>query len=136
MADVVKTMGATFSKVSTAVINLTDISRSGTAGGVMETTTLSSTGGKKTFQTSGVFDEGEISISFNWDPSHASHIAIVTDWQAGTSAVYNLVFGNSDTFQATMFPISMDWTNSLSDDGKLEATATFKLTGAAITDPS
>ncbi len=144
MADTLKTMGMTMKKGTAAggtlVVSITDISRSGTAGGVIDSTNLSSSGGKKTFVTSGVFDEGEISITFNYDPSDTSHKLLVTDWQIGgttnTPDKYAFIFANADTFVADLVPISFDWGNALGDDGKLEATVTFKVAGTNIADPS
>ena len=143
MADAIKTMGMTMKKgtgAGTAVINLTDISRSGTSGGAMDTTNLSSTNGIKTYLTAGVFEQGEISISFNYDPSDTSHKLLVTDWQIGgttnTPDKYTFTFSNADTFVADLIPVSFDWGNALGDDGKLEATVTLKMSGANITDPS
>lgn len=141
MADAIKSMGATIKKTAgSAILNVTDISRSGTSGGVMDTTNLSSASGFKTYLTSGVYEQGEISITFNWDPSTATHIALVTEWQTGgdssTPDGYTITFGNADTYIANLIPTSFDWSNALADDGKLEATVTFKHAGAGITEPS
>ena len=134
----VKTMGATFGITGGTVIpNLTDVSHSGTSGNLMDTTNLGSASGFKTYLTSGVFEPGEMSISFNWDPSDATHALLVTNWQAGTLNSYTFTFGDAtDTYIANMIPTSFDWSNSLSDDGKVEATVTFKITGPAVGDPS
>lgn len=136
-SDAIATMGLTFKKGAVAIVNLTDISRSGTGGGMMDTTNLSSANGKKTYETNGVYEEGEISISFNYDPSSTSHTALVADWQGATSAVtYTITFTGGDAFVGKMIPVSVDFTNTLGDDGKLEGTAVLKLDGTGITDPS
>lgn len=136
MANAIKAMGLTFGvDGGTVIANLTDVSRSGASGGMMDTTNLSSTGGKKTYESSGVFEEGDLSISFNWDPSNTEHKALVTDWQAGTSRLYKVLFGDGvDFYKADLVPVSFDWTNAL--EGKLEATVAFKHAGTNITDPS
>ena len=143
MADTLKTMGMTMKKgtgAGTLVVNVTDIARSGTSGGVMDTTNLSSANGFKTFLTSGVYEQGEIAITFNYDPSDTSHKLLVTDWQIGGTAgvgdKYTFTFANADAFVADLIPTSFDWGNALGDDGKLEATVTLKVDGTGITDPS
>ena len=140
MALAVQTMGAVFKKSTgpgVPIVNLTDVSRSGTSGGVMDTTNLSTTNGIKTYLTSGVYEQGDITIAFNYDPSDGSHTALVTDWQAGTLSDYTMTFGDGvDFFKADMIPVSFDWTNTQAEDGKLEATATLKLSGTTIVDPT
>ena len=140
MADTIQTMGATIKKGAAAISNITDISRSGTAGGVMDTTNLSSASGFKTYLTSGVYEQGDITIAFNYDPSDTSHKLLVTDWQiggtTGTPDAYTVTFANADAFIADLIPVSFDWTNTQAEDGKLEATVTLKIAGTNITNPS
>ena len=137
MADTVNTMGATMAKGAVPIPNLTDISTSGFSQGVTDTTNLSSTGGVKTSQPSGYVTRGQISIAFNYDPSDAAHVAIVTDIRTSAAATaYTITYANSDTLVADLFPISFEQSNTLDENGKLEATATFEMDGSGITDPS
>ena len=137
MSDAIATMGTTFFQDAAAVINLTNVAFSGFSQGEMETTNLSSAGGIQTYAPSGVVNRGTLSIDFNYDPSAASHVAIVTAIRtAAAAATYIVTYANADTFTGELFPLSFEQTNTLGPDGKLEGSATFRIDGTGITDPS
>lgn len=136
MADALKTMSTTLKKGITPIINITGIDYSGLQGFLMDTTNLSSPNGVKTQESSGVVASGDLKVSINYDPSDATHKAIITDIKAGTSDAYTVTFPDASTFIANCIVSAFDWTGQQSDDGKFEATFTLSLAGDGITDPA
>ena len=95
-------MGTSIKKAAgTAIASLTSIAGLELSADTIETTTLDSVGGYRTF-VQGLKDAGEVSISGFFD--YAAHNAILADFNTGTSASYVITFpgGKNWTFDAVV----------------------------------
>lgn len=82
-------MGTVLKKGTTAVANLTSIDGLGVSADTVETTTLDTTGGYRTF-VGNLRDAGEVSISGYF--THASHNAFFVDFEDGSLDSYTIEF--------------------------------------------
>jgi hypothetical protein len=141
MPDALQTLGATVGKGSpspgTPIANVTDIQQPGRVGNVLESTNLSSVDGIKTYITSGVRDHGELQLSINYDPQDATHQELLSDLDSGASDLYTITY--TDALSIAEFNgivTAFDISNTLADDGKLEATVTIRRDGTGKVDPT
>ena len=121
-------MGTTFKKtVGSAIAQLTSIAGLEISADTIESTTLDSVAGYRTF-SQGLKDAGEVSISGFFD--FTAHSAINTDLEAGTSANYSITFvgGKKWTFDAIVTGFS---TGAEMED-LISFEATFKVSGKPI----
>jgi predicted secreted protein len=127
----ISSQGTTIKKTSgTAIAFLSKIDGLGIKANTLETTALDTTGGYKTF-INGFKEVDDVSISGFFD--YASHNAILTDLQAGTSAGYTIQFpaapggttGASWTFNA----IVTSFKTSAATDAIVTFDATLKVSG-------
>jgi predicted secreted protein len=82
-------MGTKLKKGTTAVANLTSIGGLDLSADTIETTTLDSPDGFRTY-TGGLKDGGDVSLSGYFDPT--SHEGLYTDFGAGTQSTYTIEF--------------------------------------------
>lgn len=125
--------GTTIKKTSgTAVANLTSIDGLDIKGNTIESTTLDTADGFKTF-VSGLKEVNDVSISGYFD--YTSHSDILTDLQAGTSNNYTIQFpktatqttnGDSWTFDA----IVTGFKTKAGMDSLISFDATLKVSGS------
>ncbi len=121
--------GTVLKKVTTAVAEVLNIERSGKEREMIDCTDLDDT--TRQWASAGIVESGTISITILYDPADVTHVALLTDIDAGTSAVYNIEYTNTgaDVATATMFPVSFDL-SGMEVGGRYEATVGFKITGA------
>jgi predicted secreted protein len=94
-----KAMGTLFKIGVNAVGNLTSINGLELSADTIETTTLDSADGYRTFEQ-GLKDAGEVSISGYFDPTDATgQIALHTAFESGTNSAFSIEF-----------PATADWT--------------------------
>ena len=87
-------MGTTIKKGTTAIAGLTSIGGLELSADTIDTTTLDTVGGYRTF-TGSFKDAGEVSIEGHFEKSHAT---MLTDFEAGTSAAYTIAFNDGSTW--------------------------------------
>jgi len=125
----VASMGTTLKKGTTTVAELTSIDGVSVSMDTVETTTLDTVGGYRTF-INGLKDAGEVSISGHF--AYASHNTMMVDFESGASASYTIEFpdkaattGTKWTFTAivTAFGTSVDLEDLISFE------ATLKISG-------
>jgi predicted secreted protein len=122
-------MGTTIKKGTTAVGNLTSIDGVSVSSDTIETTTLDTTGGYRTFVAS-LKDAGEVSVSGYF--THASHNGLFVDFEDSSLDSYTIEFpdkvataGTKWTFSAvvTAFSTSVELEDLISFE------ATLKISG-------
>jgi len=120
--------GLTLKRVATAVGQITALDRSGLEAELMETTDLSTTGGK-TYKWNGLIESGSVSGTLLFDPDLVTQTVFETDLYAGTESSWVITYTDgtpeTDTFQAIV--TKFDITGSLGE--KIEATFELKITG-------
>lgn len=125
----VASMGTTLKKGTTAVAELTSIDGVSVSMDTVETTTLDTVGGYRTF-INGLKDAGEVSISGHF--VYSAHNAMMADFESGASSSYTIEFpdriatkGTQWTFTAivTAFGTSVDLEDLISFE------ATLKISG-------
>lgn len=82
-------MGTQLKKGTTAIAELTNIGGLDLSADTIDTTTLDSEDGYRTF-TQGLKDAGEVSIGGFFNPT--SHVGLFTDFEAGTVSSYTITF--------------------------------------------
>ena len=84
-------------------------------------TTHMGTGTARTFMRSDLYDPGEVTIDYNYDPSKTPPITT-------TSETVTITLPDTTTWAGTGFMTSYEWNDPLED--RMSATLTIKLTGA------
>lgn len=121
----IASMGTTIKKsTGTAIAGLTSIDGLSLSADTVDTTTLDTVGGYRTF-INGFKDAGEVSISGYYD--YTSHNAILTDFEAGTTSSYVITFPNGNTW--TFSAVVVGFTTGADLEDLVSFEATFKVSG-------
>jgi predicted secreted protein len=121
-------MGTTIKKsAGSAIASLTSIAGLELSADTIETTALDSVGGYRTF-VQGLKDAGEVSISGFFD--FAAHNAILTDFNAGTSASYIITFPGGKTW--TFDGIVTGFSTGAELEDLVSFESTFKVSGKPV----
>jgi len=121
-----KGAGALLKKGSTTIAEVTNIDGPGLTRDTFVTTYH---GGTWQEAVAGLPDGGEISIDLNWLPANTTQTVLHNDMTA-TAQTYNLLFTDAATTTWTFTALVTAFSPAAPVDGKLSATATFKLTDA------
>jgi predicted secreted protein len=130
----VASMGTVLKKATTAIAELTSIDGVSVSMDTVETTTLDTIGGYRTF-INGLRDAGEVSISGHF--AYTGHKAMFDDFESGASASYTIEFpdkitttGTKWTFTAivTAFGTSVDLEDLITFEATLKISGKPSLT--------
>lgn len=116
-------------EVFTTIPGCGDITGPGKSRDTIETTSLDSTGGYRTFIT-GLRDGGEISCDMNWLGDDPTQLALETDFADNDATNYQLVFPFTplhETFSFAGFVTKLDMAVPMND--KITRALTIKITG-------
>lgn len=122
-------MGTTLKKGTTAIASLTSIDGLSVSADNIESTTLDTTGGYRTFVGS-LKDAGELSISGYF--SYTAHSTILADFEAGTANSYTIEFPDKGTTSGTKWTftaIVTAFSTSAGLEDLVSCDATLKITG-------
>lgn len=118
-------MGTTIKKTAgTAIAGLTSIGGLELSADTIDSTTLDTTGGYRTFVAS-FKDAGEVSLSGYFD--YTSHNAILTDFEAGTTAEYTITFPSTATW--VFDGVVVGFTTGVELEDLISFEATLKVSG-------
>lgn len=118
-------MGTTIKKATgTAIAGLTSIGGLELSAETIDTTVLDSPGQYRTF-TSSFKDAGEVSLSGYFE--YASHSAILSDFEAGTTDAYTITFPNGATW--TFSGVVVGFTTGFDLEDLISFEATIKVSG-------
>lgn len=123
-----KGAGAFLQKAGTTIAEVTNITGPGLTRDTFNTTYH---GGTWQEYVAGLPDAGEINIDLNWLPANTNQSHIYSDMTA-TAQTYQILFTDAATTTWTVTGLVTNVTPAAPVDGKLSATATFKLTGAVV----
>ncbi len=121
-----KGAGCLFKKGSTTIAEVTAINGPGLTRDTFNVTHMESTWQD---HIAGLPDGGEVSLDLNFLPANTTQTLLHNDLTA-TSQTYNLLFTDAATTTWTMTALVTGMSPAAPVDGKLSATATFKLSGA------
>lgn len=122
-------MGTVIKKGTTAVASLTSIDGVSVSADTIESTTLDTVGGYRTF-VNGLKDAGEVSVSGYF--TYSAHNTLLADFEAGTSNSYTIEFPDRATTKGTTWSFSGIVTafgTSADLEDMVSFEATIKLTG-------
>ncbi len=122
-------MGTTIKKGTTAIAELTGIDGLSVSADTIETTTLDTTGGYRTF-VNGLKDAGEVSITGHFN--NTAHSPFMTDFEAGTSTAYTIEFPDKATTKGTQWTFTAVVTafkTGVEMEGLITIEATLKVSG-------
>lgn len=125
----IASLGTVLKKGTTAIADLTSIDGVSVSMDTVETTTLSTDGGYRTF-INGLKDAGEVSISGHF--AYTSHNSMFADFETGASVSYTIEFPDKLTTTGTKWTftaIVTAFANSVSTEDLISFEATLKLTG-------
>jgi predicted secreted protein len=126
-------MGTTLKKGTTAIANLTSIGGLDLSADTIETTTLDTASGYRTFRQ-GLKDAGEVSLSGYFDP--VDHQGLLTDFEAGTETAYTIEFpgGAKWDFNAvvTGYSTGAEMEDNVSFEATLKVSGKPTLTTGAV----
>ena len=117
-------LGTTLTKGTELIANVSNISGPTISLGIENNTTHDDTWATK---VGTVPDGGEITLELEFDPTHASHTALLTDLAAKTVDDYTLEFPDATTW--TLPAIVSAFSPSAPVAGKLTASVTFTISG-------
>jgi len=121
-----KGAGALLKKGSTTIAEVTAINGPAITRDTYNTTYMGSAWQE---YIAGLPDPGEISVDLNFLPANTTHTLLHNDMTA-TAQTYNLLFTDAATTTWTMTALVTALSPTAPVDGKLAATASFKLSGA------
>jgi predicted secreted protein len=119
-------MGTKLKKGVTAVAQLTSIGGLDLSADTIETTTLDSTDGFRTYQQ-GLKDGGEVSISGFFDPT--SHEGLLDDFESGVAATYTIEFPTALGAKWEFSGIVTAYSTSAEMEDNISFEATLKVSG-------
>lgn len=114
-------------EVFTLVSNITSISGPGISKSVVDVTNMDSTARES---IGALADTGEVSFSFNWDPSNAQQVLVRSDAEGTSAGNWKIVWSDADSTTASFSGEVMSFTVNTTADGATTADATIKLTGS------
>jgi predicted secreted protein len=124
MPEVHEAMGTKLKKGVTAIANLTSIGGLDLSADTVETTTLDSPDGYRTFRQ-GLKDAGEVSISGYFDPTE--HAGLLTDFESGAVTAYTIEFPMGAKWSFNAIVTGYNTGAEMEDNVSFEAT--FKVSG-------
>lgn len=117
----------TFKKGSTATAEVTNITGPGMSRNMIDATHLTSPDQVKEY-IAGLIDGGQVTLDLNWLPTDATQLAFLTDFLAGTTQSYSIVWSDAGpttwAFSGKVQAISP----TAPKDDRLSATVTIQLT--------
>ena len=125
----VASMGTTLKKGTEVIAELSSIDGVSVSMDTVETTTLDTEGGYRTF-INGLKDAGEVSISGHF--SYASHKDMMADFEDGVSSPYTIEFPDIATTKGTTWTftaIVTAFATSVSLEDLISFDATLKISG-------
>lgn len=129
MSGIGAAMGTTLKIGANTVGELKSISGISLSAETIETTTLESTDGYRTY-VGGLRDGGEVSVSGNFDSSDSTgQLALVTALNAGTSTAMTIVFPTAIGYTWTFNGIVTGVSTGADMDDVVTFDATIKVTG-------
>ena len=119
--------GTKIKKASTEIVGATTIT-TGMSADVVEVTDQDSSSNFREYM-SGLLTGGQITFDVNYDPDQATHVALVADLKAKTSATYNIVLTDPTpvTWSVTAFVVGFEVSAPI--DAQLSASVTLQTTG-------
>ena len=121
----IRSFGITVTLGGTAITGLTDVQISGRSVETIDTTTHGTTGNAKTF-IGGLLDSGSLELTGNFDGALAGITYMEANLGTVVAAVVTYSDASTHTFNVVVGPPTV--TNGL--DGKVEFSASHKITGA------
>lgn len=119
-------MGTKLKKGTTAIAELTSIGGLDLSADTIETTTLDSADGYRTF-TQGLKDGGEVSISGYFDP--VEHDGLLDDFNSGTAANYTIEFPAALGAKWDFSGVVTAYSTSAEMEDNISFEATLKVSG-------
>ncbi|MFB7354858.1 phage tail tube protein [Streptomyces gardneri] len=119
------------------VANVTDISGPSRSREAIEVTAHDSPNGYREF-IKGLKDGGEVEITLNYDPGHATHTALDADFEEDDLRDYQVVIlpGEADEHTWDFSALITDLGEEYPTEGQMERTATFKISGMPTLTPT
>lgn len=121
-----KSLGTKLKKGTTAIAELTSIDGLDLSADTIETTTLDSADGYRTF-TQGLKDAGEVSISGYFDPT--AHESLLTDFEDGGENAYTITFPPGIGYEWGFNGIVTGFTTGAELEDNISFEATLKVSG-------
>src|SRR5690349_6006873 len=114
--------GATV-EVFTNIPEIKNISGPTGSSDLLEATNLDSTGKE---YVAGLPDSGEIRLTLNWDPTHAQHQGLYSDWSNRTKRNFRVIFSDTGAAQLDFAALVTNYELSGAVNAVVEATVTLK----------
>lgn len=121
-----KSLGTKLKKGTTAIAELTSINGLDLSADTIETTTLDTVEGYRTFMQ-GLKDAGEVSISGYFDPT--DHASLLTDFENGDSAIYTIEFPADVDYKWEFTAVVTAYSTGAELEDNISFEATFKVSG-------
>lgn len=115
------------------VANVTDISGPSRSREAIEVTAHDSPDKYREF-IKGLKDGGEVEITLNYDPAAATHTSLDADFEEDDLRSYQVIMlpGESDEHTWEFSGLITDLGDAYPTEGKMERTATFKISGKPV----
>lgn len=123
-----RSIGTKLKKGTVAVADLTEIGGLELSADTIDTTTLDSSGGYRTF-IGGFKDGGEVSISGFFTPGDPGQAALYTDFQAGSTNAYSIEFPAELNAAWEFNAVVTGFTTSVAVEDAINFEATLKVSG-------
>lgn len=124
-------IGCTIKKGSTQILNVTSIQFGGRQREMIDSSDLDT---DDLTYVAGQMEPGEISLTINYDPADATHVALFTDLDDKSADTYTVTYADAAA-KTTSFSARVQSLNPVASRGStLVLNAVLKLTGA-ITNP-
>jgi hypothetical protein len=112
----------------TTIAQLQDVTGPSRSKSVYQSTTKGSASRTHEYE-SGLRDSGEVTIAILYDPSLATHLALLADYNADTNADYRVAYADGSSYGDTFKAIVTNFVPNGPMDGLLSADVTLKITG-------
>lgn len=112
----------------TTIAQLQDVVGPSRSKSVWDATTKDSSARTREF-ASGLRDGGEVTVTILYDPSSTTHLQLLTDYAADTTASYRVAYADGSTYGDTFAAIVTGFVPNGPMDGLLSADVTLKVSG-------
>lgn len=123
--------GTLFKQGATTVVEVASITGPGMSRNMIDATHLSSDDTVKEF-VAGLIDGGQVTLDLNWLPTEATHVAFLTDFLAGTTQTYSIVWSDTGATICTFDGKVQSISPAAPKDDRLSCTVVIQATTKSV----